>query len=57
MHIAYSMRIIENGKIQCKKSISYYVNMDGSINYAKKYKDENGLDVRKPAKKRRSERR
>ena len=48
MHIAWPMRIIENGKFSAKKSISYYVNMDGSINYAKKYKDENGLDVRKP---------
>ena len=48
MHVAWPMRTYENGKFNEQKSVSYYVNMDGSINYEKKYKDENGLDVRKP---------
>lgn len=47
MHVSWPERRHQNGKWTAK-SVSYYVNMDGSINYDKVYKDESGHDVRRP---------
>ena len=46
IHFASPERTYENG--WGEKSKSYYINLDGTLNTEKKYKDENGNDVRKP---------
>ncbi len=46
MHIACPERKYKNGWGQ--KSISYYINKDGSLNYEKIYKDADGNDIRMP---------
>lgn len=46
MHIASPERKYKNGWGQ--KSISYYINKDGSLNYERIYKDADGNDIRIP---------
>ena len=47
VHIAVPERKYSHGKWGAK-SVSYYVNKDGTLNTQKQYKDENGNDTRKP---------
>lgn len=47
VHIAVPERKYVRGKWGAK-SVSYYVNKDGTLNTQKQYKDENGNDVREP---------
>ena len=47
VHIAVPERKYVRGKWGAK-SVSYYINKDGTLNTQKQYKDENGNDVREP---------
>ena len=47
IHVALPERKFVRGKWGAK-SVSYYINRDGTLNTQKQYKDENGNDVREP---------
>ena len=47
IHISLTERELVNGKFQNKRK-KFYKDLDGNLIYDKKYKNENGWDIRKP---------